>query len=224
MTGDTGALVPLGTGDDLPDPTELKRQLTEQLTEHVRRIREERGPVTQPADTYDLVRRLTAVRERLGDYSRAFTGVADSAKGCLEEELFEAVSEQDGIPTAPLNVPTAGGDITVRADTSNAHDIDMSQILACLAAMVADEWVQTFHTDPERGGLAMPRDEPEQFAIEVAERALDFVGAAKPKVSKVRAFASKLARAGRDDLSAVASSAIVTRRVYNGIKVERKAG
>lgn len=214
MTGDTGALVPLGTGDGLPDPTELKRQLTEQLTEHVRRIREERGPVTQPADTFDLVRRLTTVRERLGDYSRAFTGVADSAKGCLEEELFEAVSEQDGIPTAPLNVPTAGGDITIRADTSNSHDIDMSQVIACLSLQVFEEWT---------AGGREPYDIVD-FGQAVAERALDFVGAAKPKVSKVRAFASELARAGRDDLSAIAASAIVTRRVYNGIKVERKAG
>lgn len=213
MTGDAGALVPLGTGDGLPDPTELKRQLTEQLTAHVARIREDRGPVTQQADTYDLVRRLTSVRERLGDYSRAFTAVADSAKGCLEEELFEAVSEQDGIPTAPLNVPTAGGDITVRADTSNVHDIDMSQVIACLSLLVFAE--QT--ADGQRPDIV-------EFGQAVAERALDFVGAAKPKVSKVRAFASELARAGQNDLSAIAVSAIVTRKVYRGVKVERKAG
>lgn len=212
-----GALVPLGEGIDLPDPTQLRQQLTESLRTHSARLRKERGVVTGPEDCYDLIRRLAAVQERMGDYSRAFLAVGRSAKDEQEEELASAVGEQDGIPTSNLRVPTAGGDVLLRRDLVNEHEIDIRQVVAVLAAMVADEW----HTIGLDRNPPQIQIRPEKFAIEVTLRALELVGAAKPKVTQVRALADTLARRGDDQLAKIARDAIRTTQTYKGIKVER---
>lgn len=209
----SGALVPLG-GGSFPAPTDLKLKLIEDLNDHVTRIRQERGEVTDREDTYDLIRRLTQAGERLGEYSRAFGAVAKTTKDVIEEELFEAVDEQDGIPMSNLRVPTAGGSISVNRDMANRHDIDMSQVIAVLAAQIAAVW---------KFDQRDPATAPEEFAIEVAEAALTFVGAAKPKVTSVRALADQLSREGDDQLAKVARDSIRTTQIYKGIKVERKA-
>jgi len=213
MTDLSGALVPLGSGD-FPAPSDLKRRLTESLNEHVARIREERGEVTGQEDTFDLIRRLTEAGERLGEYARAFGAVAKTTKDVVEEELHEAVGDTDGIPTSNLNVPSAGGDIAISRDLQNIYDIDMSQVVAVLTAQIAATWQATDTAPGER---------PEEFAIEVALAALTFVGAAKAKVSAVRALADQLSRDGNDQLARVARDAITKRVEYRGIKVDRKA-
>lgn len=210
----TGALVPLGGGDDIPAPTDLKKQLVDSMETHVVRIRADRGEVTNPSDTFDLIRRLTAVQERMGDYQRAFGSVAKTAKDYLEEELFEAVHEQDGIPMSNLTVPTAGGDIQLKRNTENVYDIDMGQVVAVIAARLSGSW------GVEEGGAAA---RPEEFAIAVALEALAFFSAPKPKVTAVRALAVQLAREGDDKLAGVALDAISKKVKYKGITVERKA-
>jgi hypothetical protein len=210
----SGALVPLGDGD-FPAPTDLKVRLTEQLNAHVQRIRDERGEVTGREDTFDLIRRLTAAGERLGEYSRAFGAVAKTTKDIVEEELFEAVGEQDGIPSSNLRVPTAGGDINVNRDIQNIYDIDMHQVIAVLAHRIDAIW--------EADRVVDPGQEPLEFAIEVAEEALKFVGAAKPKVTAVRALAEQLSRDGDDQLAKVARDSIRKTQKFKGIKVDRKA-
>lgn len=209
----SGALVPLGEGD-FPAPTDLKVHLTRQLNEHVQRIRDERGEVTGPEDCYDLIRRLTAAGERLGEYSRVFGAVAKTTKDVTEEELSEAVGEQDGIPTSNLRVPTAGGDINVNRDIQNIYDIDMSQVVAVLAAQVSARWQLAEES---------PAEHPEEFAIAVAEVALTFVGATKPKVTAVRGLADQLSRDGDDQLAKIARDSIRQTRKFKGIKVDRKA-
>lgn len=210
----SGALTPLGSGN-FPAPTDLKRLLLADMESHVARLRAERGEVTGPEDCFDLIRRLTQAGERMGEYQRAFGAVAKTAKDITEEELLEAVDEQDGIPTSNLIVPTAGGDIKVNRDIQNVYDIDMRQVVAVLAAQAADRWLNELNVDPA--------DKFEEFAIEVAEAALSFVGAAKPKVTAVRALADELSRAGDDQLARVARDAISKHVKYRGIKVERKA-
>jgi hypothetical protein len=217
----SGALVPLGDGD-FPAPTDLKVRLTEQLNAHVQRIRDERGEVTGPEDTFDLIRRLTAAGERLGDYGRAFMAVAKTTKDIVEEEHLEAVGDSDGIPASNLKVPTAGGDISITRDLQNQYDIDMDQVVAVLAAQTALAWGERACQDLQ---LSTPSEQPEQFAIEVALTALSFVGAAKPKVTSVRALAEQLSRDGDDQLAKVARDSIRKTVKYRGVnvKVERKA-
>lgn len=208
-----GALIPLGEGN-FPAPSDLKTRLTEQLNEHVQRIRDERGEVTGPEDTFDLIRRLTAAGERLGEYGRAFTAVAKTTKDIVEEEHLEAVGDSDGIPASNLKVPTAGGDILITRDLQNVYDIDMEQVVAVLAAQVSTSF-------EKRGGD--PARQPEDYAIEVALTALTFVGAAKPKVTAVRALAEQLSREGDDQLAKVARDSIRKTQKFKGIKVDRKA-
>lgn len=208
-----GALVPLGAGN-FPAPSVLKVKLTEMLNEHVQRIRDDRGEVTGEEDTYNLVRRLTDTGERLMEYSRAFAGVAKTTKDIVAEELLEAVGEMDGIPTSNMRVPAAGGDINVTRDIQNIYDIDMSQVISVLAAQMSAAWA---HAD------LTPANQPEEFAIAVAEQALFFVGAAKPKVTAVRGLAEQLARDGDDQLAKVARDSIRKTQVFKGVKVERKS-
>lgn len=214
MTADqpdvSGALAPLGSGN-FPAPTELKTILITALNERVARIRADRT-VTCPEDAFPLVRSLNECQERMGDYQRAFAAVAGEAKNIAKEEYAEVVPEQDGVPLSDLTVPTAGGDIRFKRDMRNTHDIDMHQVVAVLAAQTAARWTG------EQWAVAGP----EEFAIEVALSALEFVGAAKPKVTAVRALAAQLSRDGDDRLAAVARSAIVTTRKFHGVKVERE--
>jgi len=183
----------------------------------VAKVRAERT-VHGKEDTYALIRSVQSVSELIADYSTALKAVSVTGKKILEEELTEAVGEQDGIPMSGLTVPHGGTNIQIDRKTHNEYYIDMPQVLGALAALVASEWNAAFvaeHTD------ITPASQPEQFAMAVAERALTMMGAAALKVSHVRALAVELAGAGEDALSAVVSDAIRKNVKYDGIAVKR---
>lgn len=198
----------------LPPPPEVKRALIEQFNAAVARERQQRGDVARPADVWPMVRAVEAFRDLVDSYARALTDTSKTAKQVLEEELFEANGEQDGIPTSPLQVPDGGSLIRVAANTANSYDFDRSQVVAALAALVELEWA----ADPHQPN---PADDPGQFAAIVAERALDMVGSAALKVTHVRALAAQLGHSGHDALAQVVTDAIRSKRIYKGVSVDR---
>lgn len=203
----------------LPTPHDTKTFLTERLNEAVVRVRTERT-VHSPEDTYALIRSVQGVSELIAEYGNAFKAVAATGKKILEEELFEAVGEQDGIPLSGLTVPhRQGGDIRIGVKTKNDYFFDMNQVVAALTALVASEW-----QDAHAVGATdiTPASEPEQFAISVAMRALELMGASQPKVTQVKRVAHDLSASGDDKLARVVLDAIGKNRKFEGITVERK--
>lgn len=215
----SAALVPFPVQDNLPGlpaPREVRHLLGEQFTAAVHRERVQRGEVLKPTDTWPMVRAVQGFAELVDDYARALGEVSKDARKVLEEELFEAQGEQDGIPSAPLEVPHDGSIISVKAKTQNQYDIDSDQVISALVALVSNDW----------GGVPngpSPTEAPEEFAVAVARRLLDMVGASTLKVTHVRALAVQLGQQGLDGLSSVVTDAIRKRRLYKGVAVERKA-
>ena len=202
----------------LPSPHVVREELVKRFNEAVAEAREARGKVRNPEDVYDLVRSVQGVSELLDAYAAAFKAPTRTAKGVLEEELREVVSDQDGIPISGLTVPQAEGDIRIGVEVKNEYFIDMSQVLGALAALVSGEWTARYTAEESD---ELPGTAPEQFAMEVAERALAFMGASQAKVTHVRALADQLHRRGEDVLAGVVKDAIRKNRKYTGIKVTR---
>ncbi len=213
LTSDEASALP-----DLPAPLDLRTALWEAINDGVERVRVNRGVTSAREDHFYMIRGLQALRDVTADYERLFKDLDKLLVQIIEEEHLDAVGESDGIPTGNLRVPTAGGDINVTRDLQNLYDIDMEQVVSVLAAQTASAW--------ERDGRE-PTGQPEEiaeFAIEVALTALSFVGAAKPKVTSVRALAEQLSRDGDDQLAKVARDSIRKTVKFKGIKVDRKAG
>jgi hypothetical protein len=203
----------------LPTPHDTRLLLTTRLNEAVAKVRAERT-VRSREDTFALIRAVQGVRELIADYGNAFKTVAETGKEILEEELFEAVGEQDGIPMSGLVVPQSGGDIKIGRKTHNEYYVDLPQVIAALSALVSAEWAAAL--DAKATDIT-PHSDPEQFACAVAQRALAFLGAAKPKVTKVRELAHDLAAAGEDKLAGIVNDAVRKNVIYDGITVERKS-
>lgn len=215
------SLVPLPTSNlpGLPTPHDTRVELQERLEEAVAKVRAERT-VHSPEDTFALIRSVQGASELMIEYGKAFTAVAATGKKILEEELFEAVGEQDGIPLSGLTVPhRAGGDIRLGVRVKNEYFFDMDQVVAALAALVASEWeaaLESGDTD------ATPTSAPQVFARAVAMRALELMGATKPKVTQVKRVAHDLSANGDDQLARIVLDAIGMNRKFEGISVDRK--
>jgi hypothetical protein len=83
-------------------------------------LRQGRGTVIVPEDTFDLVRRVTAAEEVLRQYAQAFTAAAAECVAIAEEEALTANGSYPGVEEAPsgsLFVPDGAGQrIAVRPE------------------------------------------------------------------------------------------------------------
>jgi hypothetical protein len=118
---------PLGGADgflDVDRMRELAPQIRDGLIGALRHstatVREARGTVVVPDDTYDLVRRVTAAEEVLRQWAQAFTAAAAECVAIAEEEALTANGGLPGYEEAPagsLFVPDGAGQrIAVRPD------------------------------------------------------------------------------------------------------------
>jgi hypothetical protein len=214
---DLQQLVPDALLADLPDPRELGRIVKERVQLAYAEFFRLRGEVEQAEDTFDLQRRLQDAHEKLSDYSRAFKDAAVVVRQLQQEELVEAVGEQDGIPTSGLTIPTAGGDIVVKPDVTNDNVIDADQVRTVIAAQAARN---IMHVD-----LALVED-VETTLAELLDEAFGHLlacGKWEPQITKVKATADAFSRAGDDPMAGVLRATITKRRVYHDrVKVERK--
>jgi hypothetical protein len=218
---------------NLPSPADFAKALREWLESQIVAVRSERGDVTAAEDTYALVRSLQGAREAFADYSRAFAKVAGIAAQEIENELLEAVGDNDGIPMASLNVPdTDGTTIKLGRNMPNAHTIDVDPIFGALAlyllntteiqqdvlnaatsVLLSEDLIPTARAD---FGDVLSR-----MMIVAMEEILK-VGSFSPQISKVKALATQLAGLGQDDLAATVSHAVRTKKEYKGVTITRE--
>lgn len=211
----TAPLAALGQPVRLPAPTLLGQALTDQLAAGVAALREQRGKVTKPEDTHDLVRAVQSGRNALQDLVNVLRAVIALCDAVHLEELATAMGvDTNGIPKANMAVPFDGETIKLTREFETEYTTDLDQLLACVQALVEKNW---------RADGDDPAEDPGGFAAEVARVVLgDIMGKTSPKITGVRALAATLGHKGDDTLAAVATDS--HRRVgstFKRLKVEQ---
>lgn len=200
--------------DGLREPTELKRALRERVQLAYSTLARERGEVHVPEDTFDMQRRLGGAHDLFKGYQAAFAEVVKLLKQLMEEELVEAVGEQDGIPNQGLTVPDTEGDIRLSRDEPKVYEIDLDQLVGVLVGVLELETAKT--------GLAFAAVEGVERTVHCTVKTLLSWGKFEPQVSKVKAYAATLARNGDDRASSIVTGAITEKSPYRGVKFERR--
>lgn len=222
MTNELDRLLSTELVDGLPDPQDLKRVVKERVQQAYAELHAARGEVLKPEDTYDLHRRLQATREQMDGYARGFKEVSTVIGQLQEEELVEAVGEQDGIPLSGLTIPTAGGDIVVAPSFKRVNDIDPDQVQDAIVNGITEAWME-----PIEHFAVHSTDRLESGLREMLQQALTvLIGTGKwePQVTKLKATAQEWARSGHDDLAGRLMAAHEVRQKYQEkVDVTRKA-
>jgi hypothetical protein len=219
-----------------PDHRTLGKALQDGVNATMAQLRAARGDVVAPEDVYDAVRWAQGIAESFHEYGRAFAGAAALVGQYAEEELTEAVGEQDGIPTRNLTVPDVdGSDIKLTKKTSNTHHIDQGAVLQALAVSLVQgedlagevglilsdlyERVQPASEEVQTSTYGTAESRLVEFLLEAFE-ALTDLGSFSLQVSKVNAFKMELAR--RDTmLASTITSAMSKTTEYGGVKMDR---
>jgi hypothetical protein len=200
----------LAGAGELPAPHDLVGMLRARLEEVISQARNGRGEVLTPEDTFQMQLGLASVIEGLTDYARAFQKIVREAKGYVEDELIDAVGEQDGIPLAGLKVPDSDGTtVTISRDMTNAYTFDNDALFNAVA------WLALASAGVEDGRL--------HTVVVEAMRQLVSLGKFEPQISKVKAFSAELARLeGGPRIASTVTSTTRKRPVYKGVKIERE--
>lgn len=204
----------LADAHPLPAPHDLVGMLRARLEEVVHNARHGRGEVHTPEDTFEIQLGLAQVIEGLTDYAAAFQKIAKEAKGYVEDELIEAVGEQDGIPMAGLRVPDPDGTtVVIGRDMANSYTFDNEALfsaVACVAMANVDF--------DEQINWATCLD----LMLQAMERLVS-LGKFEPQITKVKAFTADLARLkGGPKVASTVTSTTRKKPVYKGVKVERE--
>ncbi len=215
-------------GARLPTTQTIRRQLREQLNSGVLAERNRRGEVTRPEDTWPMQRSLAKVVEVCGEYSRAFADAAKEACQVAEEELVEAVGEQDGMPNGGMVVPDAEGDVRIKLDTRNEYEIDQDALHSAVAFQVLatvswrDELIDTIDRDAPGAETTEETETLLAGLLVVAMQRLVELGSFRPGVMKARQFVKELGRMpGADGVASSVASSIRKDTQYRGVKIER---
>lgn len=203
------------------DPSHYQRLIKQRIQEAYDALYRERdlgGGVTKPEDAFAMIRRLGVERDRFAALKGAMGAGERLLKQLMEEELVEAVGEQDGVPNEGLTVPDAEGDIRLSLDSKNEYDIDVDELVAMLVLDALDR-MEELTGVPTPDHIAGHLQTLVVFVFQVMQS----WGKFEPQVSKVNAYADSIARAGHDDRSARVKAAIVKRTTYRGVGFERKS-
>jgi hypothetical protein len=219
-----------------PDHRTLGKALQDGVNATMAQLRAARGDVVSEEDVYAAVRWAQGISEQFTEYGRAFAGAAALIGQYAEEELVEAVGEQDGIPLKSATVPDVDGtDIKLAKTTSNTHHIDRDAILQALAVSLVQgedlagqvglilsdlyERVQPASEEVQNATYETAESRLVEFLLEAFE-ALTDLGSFSLQVSKVNAFKTELAR--RDTmLASTVTGAMRTTTEYTGVKMSR---
>ena len=221
MANEVDRLLSAELVDGLPDPLALQRVVKERIETAYAELHAARGEVLKPEDTYDLHRRLQATAEQMEGYARGFTNVGKLIRQLQQEELVEAVGEQDGVPLSGLTIPTAGGDIVVTPSFKRVNDIDPEQVQTAIVNGVTDAWMEPI----EHAAVHSTETLEEALREMLAQALTALVGTGKwePQVSKLKATAAEWARAGRDDMAGKLMAAHEVKKKYQErVDVTRK--
>lgn len=202
----------------------VRQHLIDRLRAEAATVRDTRGAVVVPEDTYDLVRRLVAAEEVLRQWSQAFLDAAKEAVALSEEEALTAMGGYPGVEEAPsgsLFVPDGDGQrIAVTPDWKpgeSTWDVDT------LAAWVAERVVEDEHVKPEvEGGPVWTNEEAVSLIRDGIDKLLS-LGRFTPAAAKVEAERKRLAGLQRDSDAAVLRQVrSVGPRQYRGVKITRE--
>lgn len=239
MTQERAELEPLpAIFGKLPTASALKKQVLEAIDGGYNQLVRARGEVTRPEDTYEVQRRLAGAAETLGEFERAFAAGRKVISSYQKDEFELALGDREVTPGQSMNVPDAEGDLRVSAATENNYSIDVPA-LATASSISALEcrdpaWapltggLRSFAPlveDIVNGDSSIPPDDLNEALMELMLTAVYTLlqcGKFEPQVTKVRAYADMVARAGDDELAAAVNSAIVKTVKLKGVKVERK--
>jgi hypothetical protein len=221
----------LAGAPNLPAPHDLVGMLRAKLEELVTNARNGRGEVHTPEDTFEIQLGLAQVIEGLTDYARAFQKIAREARGYAEDELIEAVGEQDGIPLAGLKVPDPDGTtVSINRDMANQYEFDNDTLLTAVAHEVLTTERLPSVGDPKimtQLGLS-PQDTAAidallvRFMLTAMSRLVE-LGKFEPQISKVKAFTTELSRLeGGPQIASTVTSSTRKKPIYKGVKVERE--
>jgi hypothetical protein len=230
----------------------LRRDLIAALRNSTTAVRDARGTVVVPEDTYDLVRRLTSAGESLRSVAEAFTAAAKEADAIIEEEaLAVSGAELDGVLLASLFVPDGVGQrIAVRADRESSSSVwDVSTLIGWLI----DDEVDNLNgerrqeqrrvaeqrqaaADPNAEGVEPGPRDPVEVAAELAYYEVDVrsvahevvarllqLGRYTPGAKPVEALRKRLAEQQRDaDAAVIRQVRTVTPGRYKGVTITRE--
>lgn len=219
-----------------PDHRTLNKALQDGVNATMAQLRAARGEVVSEEDVYDAVRWAQGIAESFHEYGRAFAGAAALVGQYAEEELAEAVGEQDGVPLRSLTVPDVDGtDIRLSKETANTHHIERDAVLQALAVslvqgeelagemavILSDLYDRVEFTDKATEEATYDAAEAKLVAILLhAFEQLITLGSFSLQVSKVQAFRKELAR--RDAmLASTVAGAVRTTKKYTGVKMSR---
>jgi hypothetical protein len=230
----------------------LRRDLIASLRGAATAVRQARGTVVAPEDTYDLVRRTVSAGESLRSMAEAFLAAAREADAIAEEEaLTVAGAEADGVLLASLFVPDGEGQrIAVRADWQPGSSTwDVPSLVGWLiddeVAEVKGERREEARlrrearqaaADPNGEGIEPEPLDPVAAAAEAAWYESDArhvagqvvarllgLGRYTPAAREVEALRKRLAEQQRDADAAVIRQVRSTGpRTYRGVKVTRE--
>lgn len=202
-------IIPVG----MPTQAQLTQHLRARLHETVERQRAGRQVHAQE-DVYPALLELARIHETLTDYSRALATIAKEALGFAEDDLIEAVHEQEGVPLSGLEVPDPDGTtVAVTPDHRAAgYKFDLETLLGAVVADVSSWW------------LGQEMDGHEVDADAVLRRALDTLlslGKFEPQITKVTAFAKEVARTDPKAATAVRQAGVKSPGEYRGVRITR---
>lgn len=219
-----------------PDHRTLGKALQDGVNATMAQLRAARGEVVAEEDVYEAVRWAQGIAESFHEYGRAFAGAAVLVGQYAEEELTEAVGEQDGVPLKSLTVPDVDGtDIKLTKSTTNTHHIDKDAVLQALAVSLvqgedlagelavtlSDLYDRVEFTDKGTEEATYQAAEAQLVSVVLqAFAALQELGSFSLQVSKVEAFKKDLAR--RDAmLASTVTGAMRKTTQYTGVKMSR---
>jgi hypothetical protein len=213
----------------MPAPHDLVGILRENLHVLVLELRQARGEVHAPEDVYVPVRRLGALAEGLQDYGRAFTKVAGEVREFIQDELEEAVGEQDGVPNSGMRVPDVDGtDLKIELDIRNEYNISLGPVLTGAALFTREnapgllgfalaDW------EMADDGRMLVSEEALLAMMSEGMRTLIACGQFKPQITKVRAMATEIARIDPKTASTITNMLKRAKRTdFRGVKVKRE--
>jgi hypothetical protein len=225
-TSETGLVL---NGTTMPSARNVSQILRDQLHGGVLAERARRGETRQPEDFFPMQRSLAAVVDVAKEYEYAFRQARKEAEAIAEEELIDAVGEQDGQPNQALSVPDAEGDLRIVPQVTNSYEIDPDSIMSAVAFSVLfdrEGGIDGMFEEHGREAEEQLWERREATLAELlveAQRVLCTLGKFDPQVSKVRAFAKELARMpDGDGVSATVTGAVKKTTDYKGVKIERK--
>jgi hypothetical protein len=230
----------------------LRRDLIASLRHAATTIRQARGTVVVPEDTYDLVRRVVSAGESLRSVAEAFLAAAAEADAIAEEEaLAVSGAELDGMLLASLFVPDGTGQrIAVRADyASGSSTWDVPTLVGWLiddevanlngerrAEQRRSAEARQAAADPNAEGVEPGPRDPVEVAAELAYYEVDVrsvahevvlrllqLGKYTPAAREVEQLRKRLAEQQRDaDAAVIRQVRTVGARTYRGVRITRE--